>query len=191
MKNEFDNEFDEISPEDRELKSLLRASRPPAAPRSLERRVMAAFRVQTAETRPPLWRRFFASSIRIPVPVAATALLLFIGAIGATGWMAMRTTDSPAIAPPAPPAPGMRVVEAPVAQEKIITRTIRGSCVEPVAPKINPLEMPELSRKLTPKPSLQNSADDQIYFTRASVTGFEPVAEMQVRIIKGGQTDEK
>jgi hypothetical protein len=64
---------------DPELQRLLEEWKAPAASDSLDRRVLASYR---AHVRPrPLWRRFFTASVRVPLPVAVAALLLFAFAL--------------------------------------------------------------------------------------------------------------
>jgi hypothetical protein len=72
----------DIDPEDPvrdpELRRLLEEWAVPALPESLDRRVMASYRAHAG--RPvPLWRRFFTTSLRVPLPVVVA--LLFILAL--------------------------------------------------------------------------------------------------------------
>jgi hypothetical protein len=75
-----EREDDEVV-RDRELDRLLDDWTVPALPDSLDRRVSASYR--TLMRRPPLWRRFFTSSLRVPLPVAVAVLLLLVFALWA------------------------------------------------------------------------------------------------------------
>jgi len=96
-------EQDELS--DRELDDLLRKWESPAAPARLR---MALF----PETAQPWWRRWWRTSIRIPVPVGLAFALVV--AMEIWRW----------------PAPAPRVVtrtervEVPVVQERVVERTV-------------------------------------------------------------------
>lgn len=63
---------------DPELARLLQDWAVPALPDSLDERVKTLFR--TRAPRVPLWRRFFATSIRVPLPAVLAALLLLLAA---------------------------------------------------------------------------------------------------------------
>lgn len=99
---------------DRELNAMLQQWRTPQAPARLRQ---AVFPKQSR----PWWLRLWATSIRVPLPVAC-ALLLAV-ALGASLW------------PRPVPAPRIIVkterVEVPVIQERIVTPTVnRGRKVE-------------------------------------------------------------
>lgn len=80
---------------DRELSRLLDEWTVPAVPDALDRRVLASFRAHAGRT--PLWRRFFTTSLRVPLPVAVAILLFLILAV----W-APRPKPAPAIETAAP-----------------------------------------------------------------------------------------
>jgi hypothetical protein len=61
---------------DPELARLLREWTAPALPDTLDDRVKALFR-QRAPRR-PLWRRLFATSVRVPLPVAVAVLVALV-----------------------------------------------------------------------------------------------------------------
>ena len=76
---------------DPELARLLQDWSVPALPDSLDQRVKTLFR--TRAPRVPLWRRFFATSIRIPLPAALAVLLLLLAAV----WWRPSTTVPPEV----------------------------------------------------------------------------------------------
>lgn len=64
---------------DPELRSVLRQWEAPDVPASLDARVLESYRRQTS--REPLWRRFFTTSVRVPLPVAVAAMALLMIAL--------------------------------------------------------------------------------------------------------------
>jgi hypothetical protein len=70
---------DDAPVRDPELQRLLEEWKAPSASDSLDRRILASYR---AHVRPrPLWRRFFTASVRVPLPVAIAAALVFVFAL--------------------------------------------------------------------------------------------------------------
>jgi hypothetical protein len=65
---------DDDATRDPELARLLEEWTVPALPDTLDRRMLASFRARSP--RASLWRRFFTTSLHIPLPVALAALLL-------------------------------------------------------------------------------------------------------------------
>src|SRR5262245_58887919 len=93
-------------PEDVELNRLLASWQTPETPGELDQRVLGSYRRHFKRGR--LWRRWLMGSIRIPVPIAAAALLL----LSATSYLAARdATSFPIVNPPA--AVDMKIVEVP------------------------------------------------------------------------------
>src|SRR5215471_14545343 len=112
-------------PEDPELNRLLGSWQAPESSGELDELVLASYRRHINRGRlwrGRLWRRWLAGSIRIPVPIAAAAVLLLC----ATSFLAARKATSfsiesmPAVSP-------TKFVQVPftVTQEKIVTRVIR------------------------------------------------------------------
>ncbi|MBO0858323.1 MAG: hypothetical protein J2P21_07650 [Chloracidobacterium sp.] len=107
-------------PEDRELNRLLAGWQAPESSGDLDERAIASYRGYFNWRR--LWRRWLAGSIRIPVPLAAAAVLLLC----ATSFLAARKTTRISIeSPPAVPPTKYVQVPVPVTREKIVTRVIR------------------------------------------------------------------
>src|SRR5829696_5509060 len=105
---------------DAELTALLRTWDVPPRDAGARSRLLADFR---ATVRPvPLWRRALTAQVRVPLPVAACAalaLLLTPLAFGARPWKRTALTPSEVV-----PAERVRVVEVPVIQERVVTRTV-------------------------------------------------------------------
>lgn len=75
---------------DEKLQGLLRKWEAPVVPDGMDERVMAAYRRESG-TAEPFWKRWFATSIRVPVPVALVVALLLIF----TAALAMRPVSPP------------------------------------------------------------------------------------------------
>ena len=75
---------------DEKLQGLLRKWEAPVVPDGMDERVMAAYRRETG-TAEPFWKRWFTSSIRVPVPVALVVALLLIF----TAALALRPASPP------------------------------------------------------------------------------------------------
>src|SRR5205085_6321789 len=80
------HDFDEDATVDAELSALLRAWEAPTPSADAGERLLADFRA--ARWRAPLWRRALAAELRVPLPVAACALLalLALSALAALAW---------------------------------------------------------------------------------------------------------
>ncbi|MBS1809141.1 MAG: hypothetical protein JST84_13340 [Acidobacteria bacterium] len=69
------------SNESTELTDVLKAWQPPNVPASLDQHILASYRQQM--NRVPFWRRFFTTSIPVPLPIIAIQAMLFLVATGA------------------------------------------------------------------------------------------------------------
>ncbi|HEY0172683.1 MAG TPA: hypothetical protein VGB98_16795 [Pyrinomonadaceae bacterium] len=189
---------------DAELTALLRAWDAPPPPDGARRALLADFR---ATVRPaPLWRRAFAAQVRVPLPVAACAvlaLLLSPLAFGARPW----NKYAPSSATNTTPEPVVRVVEVPVIQERVVTRTVyverkeRGRGVSPQLQQSEAVARPETPETASAKPSDAGARDGQTpappadasagYFSRVNMEDFQPADEVKIRVVKRGSVDEK
>lgn len=98
---------------DEELHKLLQTWEAPTTPSSLREDIWQQYR----NRRKWNWRWLFTGTLRMPVPVAAlVALILTCLAIAA---FMPRT-----VPPPPPPQVVTRVIEVPVIQERVVTRTV-------------------------------------------------------------------
>ncbi|HJQ33993.1 MAG TPA: hypothetical protein VJ866_17565 [Pyrinomonadaceae bacterium] len=193
---------DEDRSADAELTALLRAWEAPQQSADARARLLADFRA-VAPAR-PLWRRALTAELRVPLPVAAcAALALFASlfALGVRGWTrtapveASKTTDAPA---------EVKVVEVPVVQERVVTRTVYVEKKERAAVRISPQQVP--SREDAREALAQGSAregreaaaeppakkeSNAGYFTRVNMEDFQPADEVKIRIVSRGGTDER
>jgi hypothetical protein len=159
-------------PEDRELERLLASWRPPESSGELDQRTLASYRRHFNRGR--LLRRWLAGSIRIPVPIAAAAVLLLC----ATSFLAARKTTSFSIESP-PTAAATTIVEVPfpVIQEKIVTRVIRLK-----------------AEQGNPKPDSGDPAHGAIKAAQSNSAGlasFRPVEEIKILVSTEENKDEK
>src|SRR5262245_22056121 len=106
-------------PEDGELNRLLASWQTPESPVELDQRVIASYRGHFDRKRRRL--SWLTGSIRIPVPIAAAALLLLC----ATSFLAARKATRAPI-DNVPPTETTKIVEVrvPVVQKKIVTRVV-------------------------------------------------------------------
>ncbi|HZS09581.1 MAG TPA: hypothetical protein VFD58_32435 [Blastocatellia bacterium] len=175
-------------PEDRELGALLESWVAPDVPRSLDARVMAAYREQFSHRRMPLWKRILTSSIHVPIPVAAAIAVLMIGAV----WVAAKSAGSVTVVMSPPQTDQTRIIELPVVHEKIVsqkqyvTRVVYRDGAADVKARLAPATNGQPAPKL-----LQIAGDDSTYFTRARLAGFEAPQELKIKVIRGGDENEK
>jgi hypothetical protein len=166
----------------------------------LERRMDAAVTETPRAPRNsvPLWKRFTATSIRVPAPVAALAvLLLAVSSLFAlmrpSNTLVQRVPASAAV----PSDERTRIVEVPVIQEKLVRRIVyvaRNNRALKNEARERVLE-PQVAtgRQETPAPqdvsdaSINTARDSQgkIESTHAALAGFKPTGEVKLRIIKG------
>src|SRR5262249_4586849 len=135
----------------------------------LDERALKSYRGRFNRGR--LWRRWLAGSIRIPVPIAAAAVLLLC----ATSFLATRKTTRYSIesAPAVSPTKFVQV-PVPVIQEKIVTRVIR-------------LKADQVS----PKPGSVNSVRGADNAARSDLAGFRPVGEINIVVISEDHKNDK
>ncbi|MBO0719672.1 MAG: hypothetical protein J2P41_02560 [Blastocatellia bacterium] len=162
-------EPDENTGADRELKNLLNEWTVPEPTAALGERVFSNYRSQFHRRE---WWRWVAGSIRLPVPVAAMAGLLLC----ATSYLAVRkaTTHSVKIVTVSAPT---KVVEVPVPviQERVVTRVVyaKRNAGDRSAPDV-------------PAPIEGNKA-----IAKVDMTGFRPVSEIKIIVVKGDESNEK
>jgi hypothetical protein len=195
---------------DAELTALLRAWDAPPPSDGARARLLADFR---ATVRPaPLWRRALAAQVRVPLPVAAcavVALLLSPLAFGARPWNKYAPSSAPAVE--AAPAERVRVVEVPVIQERVVTRTVyvekkeralaRGvSSQSETGARAESPETASMKTSSSAKPSDARAPEEQTpatteasagYFSRVNMEDFQPAGEMKIRVVRRESVDEK
>lgn len=130
----------------------------------------------TSTPRPSLLQRLFATSIRVPIPVAAAVILLF--------GVSLFFVSSPEPAKEVQSNSIVRVpVQVPLIQEKIVTRIVyRDRYRTIVSPKLNP------ANSAVNESALAKSQRNEIAPT---LVGFRPLDEIKLTVIKGGPGNEK
>ncbi len=171
------------NPEDAKLKELLDTWQPPPISRALDERVFASFQAEFA--RAPWWRRFFTASIRIPVPAFAAACLLAVAGFAVFASKIKIPASQPvSLAPQITTVTKTETVEVPIIKEKIVTKIVyveRAAPNAPIAKTILATTSSPISNELK---IASHIAGDNAY-TNVDLSGYQPVEEMRVRIIKG------
>jgi len=146
-------------PEDAELSALLSAWEAPGPTAGARGRLLAEFRASVV--RAPLWRRALSAELRVPLPVAACAVLALLASLFAlaarTQTPAPAATQSTRADVRTNDAPAVKIVELPSERERVVTRYIY---VEKNAPR-------EGAQRLAV--NQQNDATRQSASTRRSV----------------------
>ena len=106
----------DVDPEDApsrdpQLARLLEEWTVPALPDALDRRVLTSYRAQVG--RAPLWKRFFTTSLRVPLPVAVAVLLIL-----ALAFLAPRRKATPPMETSEPLA-GPRTAQAQIEPKSV------------------------------------------------------------------------
>ncbi len=172
-------------PVDEELRALLGAWQAPEPPDAARAHMLAAFREQT-RSRVPLWKRLLTSSVRVPAPVAACAVVaLMASALMLAARGPRLALDAPAALPP---APEIRIVETSAPPERVVERVVY------VERKSNK-RMTERAGQLAARgraEAVRDSDDESTtsYFTSVDMGEFQPPDEMKIRIVKKGKADE-
>jgi hypothetical protein len=189
----------EDSPADAELTALLHAWEAPPPGANARAQLLADFRASVPVA--PLWRRALAAELRVPLPVAACAALALIAslfALGARGWARTAPSVSKAEA-----APEVKVVEVPVVQERVVTRTVYVEKKERGAARVSPTQVPTRPAPVPRETLAQGATREEAgtraagtdsnagYFTRVNMEDFQPANELKFRIVKRGSADGK
>ena len=185
---------------DAELNALLRAWDAPEPTAGARERLLADFRA--ASPRPSLWRRALSAEIRLPLPVAACAALVLLVSL------AVLATRPPAAASPGVAAaaaePAVRVVEVPVVEERVVTRTVyvekkergapRGVSSRDAARETASAGRADVPRAEAAAQRAEPAAGPEAragYFTRVDMNDYQPADEVKIRMLTRGSVDEK
>jgi hypothetical protein len=120
------------------------------------------------------------TSVRVPVPAAALALLLVFG----VSFFVLRARERMNVTPSAPVAlVNTRTVEVPVIQEKVVTRVVY------VEKKGGRSGGGARQSDRTGIPAAPDTGSNSA--TALSLAGFKPTNEVKLTVIKGSYKDEK
>ena len=187
---------------DAELTALLRTWEAPAQDAGARARLLADFR---ASVRPaPLWRRALAAQVRVPLPFAACAALVFALSLYALGARTTAPRVGQSTAQTEAPPAAVRVVEVPVVHERVVTRTVYVEKKERAAPRAVPTraaaraelalrdDKNERGAETSQSPDPEQNPEARAgYYTRVDMSDFQPADELKFRLVKRGGTDEK
>jgi hypothetical protein len=128
--------------------------------------------------RAPLWKRFFAARLPVPVPLAALVVLLLI--VSTTFSLRTRRSYTAASMPPSPTPAETRVVELPVVHEKVVTRTIY------IERKGRQGRAAQSSVARAGEPGLvaREAVEATTPLARTGLAGFQPADDVKLTIIK-------
>ena len=142
--------------------------------------------------------------MRVPLPVAACAALFLLGSLYVLGTRATTPHVAPAAAQTVTEPAAVRVVEVPVVQERVVTRTVyvekkergaargvstRGDARESVAQR-NEKDETDAGAPQRVEPAKGHDTHAG-YFTHVDMNDFQPSNEVKFRIVSRGGTDEK
>ncbi|MFL6207426.1 MAG: anti-sigma factor family protein [Pyrinomonadaceae bacterium] len=123
-------------------------------------------------------RRGLTATLRVPVPVALAAGLLLV----VLSARVLRNAPAP---PQVAAAAPVRVVEVPVVQEKIVTRTVY------VIRNENRLTQRKVQATRTTLAARRADDKTKQQATPDALVGFQPAGEVKLRVIKGSFTHER
>ena len=177
---------------DEELRELLRAWEVPRPLHEARVRLRAEFRASAR--RSPLWRRALRAELRVPLPLAACAVVALLSLFAFAARSASRPPrPKPAVesetAKAADAAPAVKVVEVPVVRERVVTRVVY---VEKKARRGDAVELAAAgARAMEEGAGPRGAGGASSYFTRVDMEDFQPAGEMKIRIVRRGKADEK
>jgi hypothetical protein len=163
---------------------------------ALARRLHNAADDARAQQSVPFWKRLLTTSIRVPAPLAATALLLLVAvSVFALSLLARSAPEPVVVAAPGSTqgavAPQIKFIEVPVVQEKIITRTIYVPRRDNSGGDAGRMRKPDAARENLAGAVRRNAPESAPAPSRPNLSGFKPAGEVNLRIIKGGDAREQ
>lgn len=157
------------------------------------RRKLCSLNAIAPENRAPFWKRIFAASLPVPVPVAAVIIIALL----VSSVLALRRSNPDAAKPTQAIASSaltssapIKIIEVPVVSEKVVTRIVY---VERKGSEKNEVRRPPtLIAQSKPSASARHAGEEQSGFiTRANLAGFEPTSEVKIRMIRRSDEVEK
>ncbi|MBD0326020.1 MAG: hypothetical protein ICV68_06305 [Pyrinomonadaceae bacterium] len=138
-----------------------------------------------------LWRRMLAARLPIPVPVAAA---LVIGLV-VSSVLALRRApvSQTSLTPSSPSTAAVRIVEVPVVQKKVVTRVVYVEKKQ-AAERGQRALLPAVARTggMTDSNAAGHKTEEETrFFTRANLKGFQPADDMNIRVLKRNNTNDK
>lgn len=137
--------------------------------------------------RAAFWKHLLTFKLPLPVPVAALILIALV-TLSALALRAPRVAPTLNIAaqPSSATSAPTKVIEVPVYQEKVVTRTVY---VDRKVQESKPArsKSPDQPRDAQPLSSSKNKESDVIM--RANLTDFQPPDDMRIRVIRRSKDD--
>lgn len=150
----------------KDFKELLKEWQVPDPPPHLDERVAATY---SRLKRPGFWR--WTGSVRLPSPIFAFLLLLQLISGGViVRHLLFADHPTPILSIPE------RVVEVPVVREKIVTHVVY---------------LPAPASDTFGRRALYSMAETESEKQPMDLSGFQPVSEFQIHVIKGGSRNER
>lgn len=182
---------------DAELSAMLRKwNAPQPETQAARARLLKDFRAVVA--RPPLWRRAMTASIRVPLPIAACALVAMLASLAAVAARTFAPLNAQTTPRALSTAPVVRVVEVPVVHEKVVTRVVYMEKRESIESLGAPASVSNEGEVVTigaraAKPTLgpRDAVEPASFVTRVDMDDFQPADEVKIRVIKKGNGIEK
>ncbi|HYH86001.1 MAG TPA: hypothetical protein VEX60_11155 [Pyrinomonadaceae bacterium] len=188
-----DGDISEDTGADAELTALLRTWDAPQPSHDARARLLADFRASSL--RVPLWQRALTASVRVPLPVAACAVVALVASL--VGLAARASSRSaPVETQVSSVAPVVRVVEVPVIHEKVVTRVVYVGKNERDESRGVPVKVAGGGLAATgarePKPvaETRDAGEPASFITRVDMADFRPADDIKIRVIKKGRSDE-
>lgn len=203
----------------RALRTVLLKSSVPAPSADLARGLMEAF---DREHRRPAktiswWWKAFDSSISVPAPALAAAMIVIaIGIaaaniIGRNAAIASLSDATSAASDPVSPSISPEIiertkfVEVPVVKERVVTKVVyverenkniqteklKSSDSKQKSPNNKQRENSEMQTAANPDLKMSGEVAENGYFTRTDLSGFRPESVIKAKIIREGKNDEK
>lgn len=152
--------------DDAELSRMLRAWEAPRTSQGARERLLAEFRANNV--RAPLWRRALSAELRVPLPVAACAVVALLASLFAlaarTRAPVQLTAQSTSADVRTDEAPAVKIVELPVERERVVTRYVY---IEKNAQRAESQRLAANERKETPQTA--TSTQRSVTATRAAL----------------------
>jgi hypothetical protein len=150
----------------RDLKELLKEWQIPDPPPHVDARVAATYSRMRRR-----WISGWTRSVRLPAPVFALLLVLQLASVMVIGHYLLATNlPAPVLSMPE------RVVEVPVVKERVVTQVV-----------YLPADAAGGSRQRASQAATAQENESQ----PMELTGFRPVSELQIHVIKGENKNER
>lgn len=130
-------------------------------------------------------RNVATTSLRVPVPLVATAVVLLLGVSTLLIWQTQRQI----VVPPGPSSVITTTLEVPVIKEKVVTRVVyvekNRNRSRSVSDQLNVAQAPNTAI------GIAQVAPDASVAPSLSLVGFKPTEQVKLKVMKGSYRDEQ